>query len=65
MTNAAALQSHLPFALEQWVNLQHAPPQYGQREYSLMLSRNIASKGITSPPPNRAGKGYGVPKQSA
>lgn len=64
MTNAAALQSHLPFALERWVNLQHAPPQYGQRGYSLMLSRKFASKGVTSPPANK-GYDYGVPKQSA
>lgn len=64
MKNAAALQSQLPFALEQWVNLQHAPPCDGQREYSLMLSRKFASKGVTSPPA-QIGYSYGVPKQSA
>ena len=64
MTNAAALQSHLPFALEQWVNLQNAPPKYGQRGYSLLLSRKFASKGVTSPP-EQIGYSYGVPKQSA
>jgi len=64
MTNATALQSRLPFALEQWVNLQQAPPQCGQRGYSLMLSRKFASKGVTSPPA-QIGYSYGVPKQSA
>ena len=41
-----------------------APPRFGQQEYSLMLPRNIASKGVTSPPA-QIGYSYGVPKQSA
>lgn len=58
-------QSLHPNAGQAWRNPKQAPPQYGQRQYSLMLSRNIASKGVTSPPLNKLGKGYGVPKQFA
>lgn len=41
-----------------------APPLFGQREYSLMLPRKFASKGVTSPPA-QIGYSYGVSKQPA
>ena len=44
------IQNLTPLGSWQWVNLVNAPPLYGQREYSLVLRRNIASKGINSPP---------------
>lgn len=57
-------QSLHPNAGQAWRNPKQAPPKYGQREYSLMLSRKFASKGVTSPPA-QIGYSYGVPKQSA
>lgn len=46
-----ANQTNRPFAHYEWVNPVNAPPERGQTEYSEILKRAIASKGVNSPPP--------------
>lgn len=43
-------QTNTPLGNYQWVNLVNAPPISGQRNYSQVLRRAIASKGVNSPP---------------
>ena len=43
-------QRNTPLGNHQWVNLVNAPPMSGQRYYSQVLRRAIASKGVNSPP---------------
>ncbi len=44
-------QTSTPLGNYQWVNLVNAPPERGQTNYSQILKRAIASKGVNSPPP--------------
>ena len=43
-------QTLTPMESWQWVNLVNAPPQRGQKEYSLMPRDSIWIMGVTSPP---------------
>ena len=43
-------QTNTPLGNHLWVNLVNAPPKCGQTEYSQILKRSIASKGVHSPP---------------
>lgn len=43
-------QTNTPLGNHQWVNLVNAPPKDGQKNYSQVLRRAIASKGTNSPP---------------
>ena len=50
MNTQSQFQPLHPNAGHAWRNLKQEPPRSGQREYSLVLRRSIASKGINSPP---------------